>query len=120
MKKNGFLSVIQVQLIGLKIENHYSRIKKLKNYNNLSIDAVNYPNPNDWTSWRRSPLSHGFTPLTQINKKNISNLKLSWSLTMSEGSNQGTPLVYDGVMFLTHPDNIIQAINAKKQVDLGI
>ena len=29
MKKNGFLSVIQVQLIGLKIENHYSRIKKL-------------------------------------------------------------------------------------------
>ena len=35
------------------------------------------------------------------------------SLTMSEGSNQGTPLVYDGVMFLTHPDNIIQAINAK-------
>ena len=87
--------------------------KKLKNYNNLSIDAVNYPDPNDWTSWRRSPLSHGFTPLTQINKKNISNLKLSWSLTMSEGSNQGTPLVYDGVMFLTHPDNIIQAINAK-------
>ena len=82
-------------------------------HNNLSIDAVNYPNPNDWTSWRRSPLSHGFTPLTQINKKNISNLKLSWSLTMSEGSNQGTPLVYDGVMFLTHPDNIIQAINAK-------
>ena len=32
---------------------------------------------------------------------------------MSEGSNRGTPLVYDGIMFLTHPDNIIQAINAK-------
>ena len=43
--------------------------KKLKNFNNLSIDDVNYPNPNDWTSWRRSPLSHGFTPLNQINKK---------------------------------------------------
>ena len=43
--------------------------KKLKNFNNLSINDVNYPNPNDWTSWRRSPLSHGFTPLNQINKK---------------------------------------------------
>ena len=32
---------------------------------------------------------------------------------MAEGSNQGTPFVYDGIMFLTHPDNIIQAINAK-------
>ena len=65
--------------------------KKLK-FNNLSIDAVNYPNANDWTSWRRTPLSHGYTPLTNISKKNINDLKLSWSLTMSEGSNQGTPL----------------------------
>ena len=58
-------------------------------------------------------MSHGYTPLTNISKQNINDLKLSWSLTMAEGSNQGTPLVYDGIMFLTHPDNIIQAINAE-------
>ena len=87
--------------------------KKLKKFINLTLKDINYPNANDWTSWRRTPLSHGYTPLNIINKKNVSNLKLSWSLTMAEGSNQGTPLVYNGVMFLTHPDNIIQAINAK-------
>ena len=87
--------------------------KKLNRFINLTLKDINYPNANDWTSWRRTPLSHGYTPLNIINKKNVSNLKLSWSLTMAEGSNQGTPLVYNGVMFLTHPDNIIQAINAK-------
>jgi Glucose dehydrogenase len=87
--------------------------KKLREFIDLSIQDINYPNANDWTSWRRTPLSHGYTPLTNISKKNINDLKLSWSLTMAEGSNQGTPLVYNGIMFLTHPDNIIQAINAK-------
>ena len=33
-------------------------------------------------------------------------------MTMREGSNQATPLVHDGVMFLTHPGNVIQAIDA--------
>ncbi len=87
--------------------------KELDGFIDLSIQDINYPNVNDWTSWRRTPLSHGYTPLTNITKKNIKDLKLSWSLTMAEGSNQGTPLVYNGIMFLTHPDNIIQAINAK-------
>ena len=87
--------------------------KKLSEFIDLSIHDINYPNANDWTSWRRTPLSHGYTPLTNISKQNINDLKLSWSLTMAEGSNQGTPLVYNGIMFLTHPDNIIQAINAK-------
>ena len=31
---------------------------------------------------------------------------------MNEGSNQGTPLISQGVMFLTHPGNMIQALNA--------
>ena len=29
---------------------------------------------------------------------------------MEDGSNQGTPLVHQGIMFLTHPNNSIQAI----------
>ena len=48
----------------------------------------------------------------EINADNVNNLKLSWSLTMAEGSNQGTPLVYEGIMFLIHPDNIIQALDS--------
>ena len=43
--------------------------KKLSEFIDLSIHDINYPNANDWTSWRRTPLSHGYTPLTNISKK---------------------------------------------------
>jgi alcohol dehydrogenase (cytochrome c) len=66
----------------------------------------------DWLNWRRTQDGHGYSPLTQINRDNVSRLKLAWTLTMREGSNQGTPLVHDGVMFVTHPGNVIQALDA--------
>ncbi len=86
--------------------------KVIKNFNDISDKDINYPEENDWTSWRRTPLGFGYSPLEQINKENVQKLKLSWSLTMNEGSNQGTPLISQGVMFLTHPGNMIQALNA--------
>jgi len=33
-------------------------------------------------------------------------------MTMKDGSNQPTPLIHDGVMYLTHPGNVVQAIDA--------
>ena len=86
--------------------------KTINNYIPIDEDELNSPKDEDWTSWRRTPLSHGFSPLKQINAGNVYKLKLSWSLAMSKGSNQGTPLVYNGIMFLTHPDNIVQALDA--------
>ena len=84
----------------------------IKNFDDISDQDINYPKENDWTSWRRTPLGFGYSPLKQVNKENVQKLKLSWSLTMNEGSNQGTPLISQGVMFLTHPGNMIQALNA--------
>ena len=84
----------------------------IKNFDDISDQDINYPKENDWTSWRRTPLGFGYSPLKQINKENVQKLKLSWSLTMNEGSNQGTPLISQGVMFLTHPGNMIQALSA--------
>lgn len=84
----------------------------IKNFDDISDQDINYPKENDWTSWRRTPLGFGYSPLKQVNKENVQKLKLSWSLTMNEGSNQGTPLISQGVMFLTHPGNMIQALSA--------
>ena len=69
------------------------------------------PAPGDWLSWRRTQDGKGYSPLAQVNRKNVRQLKLAWVMTMHEGSNQGTPLVHDGIMYLTHPGNIIQAID---------
>ncbi len=76
-------------------------------------DAMLRDPPNSaWLHWRRTQNGHGYSPLTKINRRTVGGLRFSWALTMREGSNQVTPLVHDGVMFLAHPGNVIQALDA--------
>ena len=84
----------------------------IENFNPVTTDDINNPPQADWLNWRRTPDGHGHSPLRHINRSNVQQLGLSWSIAMHQGSNQGTPLVRDGVMFLTHPNNKIQAIDA--------
>jgi alcohol dehydrogenase (cytochrome c) len=70
------------------------------------------PSAADWLSWRRTRDGQGYSPLDQVTPDNIGELQLVWSLAMRDGSNQVTPLVRGGIMYLTHPGNIIQAVTA--------
>ena len=87
--------------------------KILNNFKNINLQNINYPPDSDWLSWRRTTDGKGYSPLKIINTKNVKNIKLSWSLTMNKGSNQITPIVSQGIMFLTNQGNIIQALDAK-------
>lgn len=71
-------------------------------------------NPPDasWLNWRRTQDGQAFSPLAQFDRKSVRGLRLAWAMTMREGSNQATPLVHEGVMFLAHPGNVVQAIDA--------
>ena len=70
------------------------------------------PPPGDWPSWRRTLDNHGYSPLAQIDRETVGDLRLAWAVTMQDGNNQTTPLVHDGVMFLAHPGNVVQALDA--------
>ncbi len=70
------------------------------------------PDKADWLSWRRTLDGQGYSPLDSVNRGNVHGLRLAWVLAMQDGSNQGTPLVYKGIMFLTHPGNVLQAVDA--------
>jgi len=72
------------------------------------------PDPANWMMWRRTLDSWGYSPLNQVNRGNVSQLKLVWTRGMAPGSSQeSTPLVYDGVMYLPHSGDYIQALDAK-------
>jgi alcohol dehydrogenase (cytochrome c) len=71
------------------------------------------PSPSNWLSWRRTLDSHGFSPLDQIDRTNVSRLKMVWARGMGAGNMETTPLVYDGVMYAPGPADYIQAIDAK-------
>ena len=70
------------------------------------------PPPGDWLSWRRTRDGHGYSPLAQVARDNVDELRLAWVLAIREGNHQTAPLVHDGVMFLASPGDVVQAIDA--------
>jgi alcohol dehydrogenase (cytochrome c) len=86
--------------------------KTVPDFRPVTQEMLNDPPAADWLSWRRTLDGQGYSPLKQINRDNVADLKLAWVIAMRDGSNQVTPLVHDGIMYLTHPGNIVQAIEA--------
>ncbi|MGE0383937.1 MAG: PQQ-binding-like beta-propeller repeat protein [Gammaproteobacteria bacterium] len=70
------------------------------------------PPPEDWLSWRRTLDGQGHSPLAQIDRGNVGGLRMAWSWAIRDGSNQVTPLVHDGVMYLANPGAVVQALDA--------
>jgi PQQ-dependent dehydrogenase (methanol/ethanol family) len=70
------------------------------------------PDPADWLMWRRTLDSWGYSPLTQIDRGNVAALKMVWTRALGPGIQEGTPLVYDGVMYFPNPSDLVQALDA--------
>ena len=71
------------------------------------------PEPEDWLSWRRTLDHWGYSPLEQIDRRNVSRLQLVWTRPLGPGTQEGTPLVHDGVMFFPNPSDFTQAFDAR-------
>ena len=69
------------------------------------------PDPANWLMWRRTLNSWGYSPLNQINRTNASRLRLAWTRGMGPGIQEATPLVYNGVLYLPNPSDLVQALN---------
>jgi len=70
------------------------------------------PPDGEWLTWRRTYDDQGFSPLKQINTKNIGNLRVVWSWSLPNGPNEATPLVHDGVLFVHSYGDKVQALDA--------
>ncbi len=74
------------------------------------------PPPGDWLHWRRTYDGWAHSPLTQINRTTVKDLKVAWTFSLaspSDAVNEFTPLVHDGIMFMWNFGETIQAIDAK-------
>ena len=70
------------------------------------------PTPEDWLMWRRTLESWGYSPVDQVTRENVADLRMVWTRGLTAGSQQGTPLVHDGVMYMPNPRDVIQALDA--------
>lgn len=66
----------------------------------------------DWLMWRRTYDLSGHSPLNQINRDNVADLDVAWSVGLGTGTSMTTPLVHDGVMFVADTENRLLALDA--------
>lgn len=79
----------------------------------VTDDRLINPEPENWLMYRGTYDSHGFSPLDEINTRNVKNLKPLWSFStgLREG-HQAPPVVNGGFMYVTTPQNHVLALDA--------
>ena len=70
--------------------------------------------PSDWLTYSGNFQAQRFSALDQINTQNVSTLKPSWVYQMrNPGIVETTPIVADGVMYITEPPSTATALDAR-------
>ena len=70
------------------------------------------PADGDWLTWRRTLDGWGYSPLDQIDRGNVGDLRMVWSRALGQGAQQGTPLAYGGTLYMPNPNDVVQALDA--------
>ena len=71
--------------------------------------------PGSWLTYSGSYDSQQYSPLKQINRKNISQLKIAWIYQPSKpvANLEASPIVVDGVMYITEPPSTVTALDVR-------
>lgn len=78
----------------------------------VTDDMLHDPQDGDWLTWRRAYNSLGYSPLRQINRENVRDLREAWAWVLPTSPNEITPLVHDGIIFIKSA-NTVQALDGK-------
>ena len=84
----------------------------LKNYVPLTTEMFVKPKADNWITYRNNYGLWGYSALKQVHAGNVASLKMVWSRAMEDGPQEVEPYVYNGVMFLYHARDIVQALDA--------
>ena len=86
----------------------------LQNYAPVTDARLKNPEENNWLLLRRTYNGWGYSPLKQITTANVARLKPVWEYSTGEvRGHEAPPLVSNGVMFVSTPNNQVLALNAK-------
>jgi alcohol dehydrogenase (cytochrome c) len=95
-----------------QLPNMPQKASPLDKFTPVTDATLQNPPAGDWLTWRRTWDDLGFSPLKQIDKANVSDLRVAWTWSLPNGPNENTPLVHDGVIFVHSYGDIVQAFDA--------
>lgn len=71
-----------------------------------AIEQVMHPKIGDWPTYHGSMTANRHSAIDQINTGNVDRLRLEWSYSIPYFGLEMTPIVIDGVMYVTGPNQI--------------
>ena len=75
--------------------------------------AADKKHPREWPVYGGTPDNNHFSPLAQINRKNVNRLAVAWTFDTGEsGGLQTSPIVVNGVLYGLTPTQKVFALNA--------
>ena len=87
---------------------------EVKNYVPVTDAMLRNPPAGDWLMARRTYQGWSYSPLTEVTRDNVKDLRLAWVWSMNEGgANQPMPLVHNGIIYLFNTGNVIQALDGR-------
>lgn len=79
----------------------------------VTPERIQNPEDGDWLSYRRTYDGVGYSPLKQIDKANVSQLRPVWSFSIPESSRWfTTPIVANGRMYLAEGGGRVRCLDA--------
>jgi PQQ-dependent dehydrogenase (methanol/ethanol family) len=81
------------------------------NYNPVTDEMLLNPPPDDWLQFSRTYDAWRYSPLKQINKKNVAQLHIAWVKGLPAGTTETIPLVHDGIIYTIAPGSDVMAID---------
>ncbi|HTA41148.1 MAG TPA: PQQ-dependent dehydrogenase, methanol/ethanol family [Bryobacteraceae bacterium] len=86
----------------------------LQNYKPVTADRLLNPEDGNWLMIRRTYDGWGYSPLDQITPANVKQLRPMWVFSTGEAKvHESAPLVNNGVMFISTPNDQVIAIDVK-------
>jgi alcohol dehydrogenase (cytochrome c) len=88
---------------------------EVQNYVPVTDEMLRNPPAGDWLMARRNYQGWSYSPLAEITRGNVKDLKLAWvwALNDSAGANQNMPVVHNGIIYMVSPGNIVQALDGR-------
>src|SRR6266404_4377455 len=70
--------------------------------------------PSNWLTYSGNYQAQRYSALTQINRQNVTQLRPAWVYQMrNSGIVETTPIVADGVMYITEPPSTVTALDVR-------
>jgi len=112
MKVRTLLCVMLVGAIGVAVAFRSTLAQENRPFKPVTKQMLENPPPEDWLMFGRTYDEQRFSPLTQIDRKNVRRLRLAWSRGFDQGYNEAAPQVHDGIMYTVASGGKVQALDA--------